>query len=199
MFLRPKKSHKDQDDLSLIRLYRENGDREIIGILFERYTHLVFGICMKYLKDVDDSKDAVMVIFEKLMDDLMAHDVTNFSSWLHSVARNHCLMQLRSTESKLRKEKDYQQHEHQFMEKEETMHLLEGDQKEKQLQLLELAINELHPDQQKCIKLFYFDQKSYSEIVELTGYDAKKVKSYLQNAKRNLKILMEKQSGKNSA
>src|SRR5688572_33008477 len=96
MWLVNRKKHIDLDEQALIKAYRENGDRKAIGILFERYSHLVFGVCMKYLKNQDDSKDATLNIFEKLMEDLKRFEVLRFSYWIHSVARNYCLMQLRS-------------------------------------------------------------------------------------------------------
>jgi RNA polymerase sigma factor (sigma-70 family) len=110
-------------DLELVSLFKESGDNSYIGELFKRYTHLIFGVCMKYLKDEEDSKDAVMQIFEKLPDDLKKHEITNFKGWLHSVAKNYCLMELRSKASKHEKDNELAKDFETFMESDTELHL----------------------------------------------------------------------------
>lgn len=190
-----RKNKIEEDDISLVNRFKKSDDRECMGILFERYTYLVYGICMKYLKDEEKSKDAVMEVFEKVMHEILHHEINNFSSWLHSVARNYCLMQLRSQKTKNEKSTEWQKSEMLFMEMAEEMHLSVKDEKEEQLQKLELAIEQLNNEQKKCIQLFYIEQKSYQEVAQITGYDLKQVKSYLQNGKRNLENLMRKNDG----
>lgn len=190
-----RKNKTEEDDISLINRFKKSDDRESMGILFERYTYLVYGICMKYLKDEEKSKDAVMEVFEKVIREIHRHEVTNFSSWLHSVARNYCLMQLRSEKNKDEKSGEWQKSELLFMEMAEEMHLNNTNEKERQLQQLELAIEQLNNEQKICIQLFYLEEKSYQEVADITGYDLKKVKSYLQNGKRNLENILRKNDG----
>src|SRR3982750_999313 len=101
------KKKSSPDDLTLIRHYRDSGDKNAVGVLFERYAAIVFGVCMKYLKNEDDCKDAVLQIFEKLLTDLKKYDITRFSSWLHSVAKNYCFMHLRNREALERRMHDF--------------------------------------------------------------------------------------------
>jgi len=143
-------------------------------------------VCLKYLKDRDESKDAVMQIFEKLVTTLREHEVVHFKSWLYVTARNHCLMQLRS-----RKGKYFEEISPGLMESEADAHPEDGPEMESNLSKLEGCIQKLIPEQQACVSLFYLQQKCYKDIVSLTGYDDNKVKSYIQNGKRNLKICME--------
>jgi RNA polymerase sigma-70 factor (ECF subfamily) len=191
-----RKNKTEEDDLNLIQRYKKSGDENAMGILFERYTYLVYGICMNYLKDEESSKDAVMDIFEKVMKEIHRHEISNFSSWIHSVARNFCLMQLRSDKSIQEKNFIWQKSELLFMEIEQQLHPNNTNEKEVRLKQLETAIEQLNNEQKECIQLFYLEEKSYNEIVEITGYDLKKVKSYLQNGKRNLEIIMRKEYGK---
>lgn len=165
-----------------------------VGILYKRYSHLVLGLSLKYLKDKDEAKDAVMQIFEKLLADLLKHKVEFFKSWLYSFSKNHCLMIIRTKQSRLKKEIDLQVHADSFMETESGLHLNNGQEKEKQYESLEKAINELNDDQRKCIDLFYLKNRSYNEIVDITGFTLNEVKSFIQNGKRNLKIKLEKNS-----
>lgn len=194
MFFKRLSKPKPPDDNELIRLYRRTGDSAYAGDLYERYVHLVYGVCMKYLKNEEDSKDAVMQIFEKLLIELKIHEVSNFKSWLHVLAKNHCLMWLRS--ARVRHEKSILSYEvSDDMETGDRLHLgSEEDNLEGNLALLEKGIQVLPAEQKQCIELFYLQQKCYKEIAELTGYDLKKVKSYIQNGKRNLKIYLEKEN-----
>lgn len=174
-------------DNELIELYRKENDKELIGHLFSRYTRFVFLVSVKYLKDEADSQDAVMQIFEKLFKDLLIHEIDNFKAWLHTVTRNHCLMKLRKEKNLAYKRKDFQIDSQNFMESEEYFHQTEKSQDEINEELAREAIKGLNPEQKKCIELFYLESKSYQEITDLTGYSLKKVKSYIQNGKRNLK------------
>ena len=166
----------------------------LIGILYKRYAHLVLGLSIKYLKDEDEAKDAVMHIFEKLMSDLLKYEVQYFKSWLYTFSKNHCLMVLRTKQSRLGKEIDLQIHASSFMETETNLHLNTYETREGEYNALDKAMGELNNEQRKCIELFYLKEKSYQEIAQSTGYTLNEVKSFIQNGKRNLKIKLEKYS-----
>jgi len=177
-------------DQELIDAYQSSGDLEILGVLYERYIHLVYGVCLKYLKNREDSKDAVMSIFEKLVADLMKHEVQNFGSWVYVAAKNFCLMKLRSAKHRM-EVGSVEINSNPNMEMEVSMHP-SNEKLEDDLQMLEKCIEELKSDQGQAVKLFFLEQKCYQEISKVTGFDVKKVKSYIQNGKRNLKICVEK-------
>jgi len=177
---------KSSTDAQLLALYKKSGELDVLGELYNRYMNLVYGACLKYLKDRDESKDAVMQIFEKLVTTLREHEVTHFKSWLYVSARNHCLMQLRA-----KKGKYFEEISPVLMESDPSLHLEEEPEMESNLSKLERCIETLVHEQKHCVQLFYLQQKCYKEIVQLTGYDDNKVKSYIQNGKRNLKICME--------
>ena len=186
-------NYKQISDNELIILYKENFDKEIVGELFKRYTQFVFLVSLKYLKNEDDAKDAAMQIFEKLFDDLLNHNVENLKSWLYMVVRNHCLMNLRKQQSDLKKNQEYKKDNENFMENDFNLHLKENEVKEFQANTVQNAVNQLNKEQKECVGLFYFEGKSYSEIAQLTSYPEKKVKSYIQNGKRNLKNILTKE------
>jgi len=198
MFLRlkrkyhPTSSQDNQSDELLVNQYLETQNKELIAILFERYTHLVYGICLNYLQDSDQSKDAVMEIFESLFHKLAVHKVLNFRNWLYSVARNHCLMTLRKFGS-FNKAKDKLQLEANEDESPEYMSGDDGLLYNKGL--IVSAVEQLSYEQGTCIKLMYIDDKSYRDISAITGYSMNEVKSHIQNGKRNLKNYLLKQDG----
>lgn len=180
----------EPDDEELLDQYRKFPASQVIAVLYKRYMHLVYGLCLKYLKSREDAQDAVMNIFETITEKLKTHKVEYFKSWLYMVAKNHCLMELRKRDGTERING-------RFMENELVVHPMVEDTREvididDDLNALERCIEELRPDQQLCVKLFYLQQKSYREIVEKTAFKLTKVKSYIQNGKRNLKICLEK-------
>ena len=175
-----------QSDSEILLLYKKSGDLSLIGKLFTRYTSLVYGVCMKYLKDRELARDAVMQVFEKLISTLKSHEVDNFKGWLYVTARNHCLMELRSKKGKFREEIDAPGVENQFV-----LHPDAENDLEENLERLEECIKRLVDGQQECVRLFYLDEKCYKEITMITGLDLNQVKSFIQNGKRNLKICME--------
>jgi RNA polymerase sigma-70 factor (ECF subfamily) len=175
------------DDYSLLTAFQQTQNQEKLATLFLRYTDLVFGTCMKYLKNEELSQDAVMNIYQELVQKLPHHKVDNFKSWLYVVTKNHCLMQLRKDKKNITVEFDGQ-----FMQSEDFSHLDNVLEKEQKLQSLENCIEELNNEQKTAVKLFYLQEKCYNQIAEETGMDWSKVRSLIQNGRRNLKICMEK-------
>jgi RNA polymerase sigma-70 factor (ECF subfamily) len=183
--LQPDK-YNDIDDAELLNNFYRDHDNKWLGILLPRYTLLLLGVCMKYLKNEEDAKDAVQQIFLKIISELHKYKVEYFKSWIYMIAKNHCLMQLRNNK--------YSQVE--LNEKVVPAQNISADktellEKDKLLNKMQRAVKQLNPEQQQCVILFYLEKKSYSEIVEITGFSLMKVKSSLQNGKRNLKRMME--------
>jgi RNA polymerase sigma-70 factor (ECF subfamily) len=174
-------------DTDLIARFRESGDLSLVSELFGRYTSMLYGVCLKYLRDREDSRDAVMQIFEKLPAALKVHEIANFKSWLYVTARNHCLMHIRSKKGKMTREIGSR-----VMENDVLLHQEDEPDLENDLSRLEKCIGELGDDQQRCVRLFFLEEKCYKDIATTTAFDLNKVKSHIQNGKRNLKICMER-------
>jgi len=181
------RSHDETPDIELIRRYKETGSMEVLGTLFDRYMALVYGVCLKYLKDREESKDAAMQVFEKLVEALRTHEVTWFKSWLYTTTRNHCLMQLRA-----QKGRNFEQTDSYVMESTLASHQEDGQELEENLVKLERCLERLNQEQQQCVRLFFLQQKSYQQVSDATGFDFKQVKSHIQNGKRNLKNCLER-------
>ena len=180
--------HQHIADPELLEQFYADYDNEWLGILLQRYTLLLLGVCMKYLKNEEEAKDSVQQIFLKVIQELHKYKVEYFKSWLYMVAKNHCLMKLRERQGKITAEIN----DRLTAKPEEETDLQTLLQNEQTLELMEEALKELNPEQQQCVTLFYLQKKSYQEISEKTGYSMLQVKSYIQNGKRNLKILIEK-------
>lgn len=158
-----------------------------MGILLERYTLLLLGVCMKYMKNEEEAKDCVQQIFLKVLTEAAKYKIEYFKSWLYMVAKNHCLMKLRSTNGKNIKELKEDTHiEHEDVNKADLI------ANEQTFKLLEESIEELNEEQKQCVTLFYLQKRSYQEITASTNYTLMQVKSYIQNGKRNLRLLLEK-------
>lgn len=191
------RAHKDNDseksEQELILEYQKTGLPSIPGRLFDPYVHLVFGVCMKYLGNEDESKDAVMQIFENILKDLRTHNIENFKNWLYRVSKNHCLKIIRRRKQDKRYV-DITKYEspNKFMDFENQVAQHIDGTELKRTQYLKDAISNLKEDQRKCIELFYFEDKSYKDIVDITGFPMSKVKSYVQNGKRNLYLKLSK-------
>lgn len=174
-------------DKELVALFQASGDLEVLATLFQRYMDLLYGVCLKYLKDPETAKDAVMQVFEELVRKLPKHQVDNFKSWLYTLAKNYCLMQLRTPKNLKTTEFNPDS-----MQSGEEMHLNGMMQREEHLQKMERCLQTLSPEQKASVELFYLQQKCYKEIAAITGLELNKVRSHIQNGKRNLKICMEK-------
>ncbi len=163
-------------------MIKANNSEKAFTELYERYHHMVFLVCMKYLKNNEDSKDMAMNIFIKLMKDIHRFEITNFKSWLMQITRNACLMHIRD------KKMHHVEMNENYLEEEES---IDQDEKEVELDRLEYCISLLNSDQKQCVELFFIQKQRYKEIEKNTGLDFKQIKSFIQNAKRNLKKCMQ--------
>lgn len=175
-------------DQELLEQFYADHNNEWLGILLQRYTLLLLGVSMKYLKNGEEAKDSVQQIFLKVIQELQKYKVEYFKSWLYMVAKNHCLMKLREKQGKLTAEINDKLAAKPEEETDRNAML----QNDHTLELMELSLKELNPEQQQCVTLFYLHKKSYQEVSDETGYNMLQVKSYIQNGKRNLKLLIEK-------
>ncbi len=177
-------AHSDKD---LVLLYKRSGDLAILGELNQRYVELVYGVCLKYYKEQERAKDSVMQIFEELVTKLQKHEVENFKAWLHQLAKNHCLMQLRTPRNLKTVEFNPD-----TVQSGENLHLNAVLEKEENFKRLEQCLETLAGEQRQAISLVYLEGKCYNEIVEITGIEWNQVRSYIQNGRRNLKNCMER-------
>lgn len=185
-FLKNISSSADPDK-ELIEQYKVSGSLDILGELYQRYMELVYGVCLKYLREPEDAKDCVLNIFEELVTKLKKHEVDNFKGWLYQLTKNHCLM-------KLRKQKIIPVNiDMSFMQSEENVHLDDELEKEQNFKQMQYCLSQLNDEQKQVIELFYLNDKCYKEIAAITSIEINKVRSFIQNGRRNLKICMETQ------
>lgn len=185
------KNIRKLSDEELLNLFQKNLETEYLGELYTRYIHLVYGVCLKYYKDVERAKDAVIEIYEKLQADLPNQQIKNFKSWLYVVSKNHCLMELRKNKSQKIVLTSSDETLTVFMENEPELHPID---REETTEALEDCIKRLKAEQKQSIRLFYFENKSYREIADELKTEIKKIKSLIQNGKRNLKICLERKN-----
>jgi RNA polymerase sigma-70 factor (ECF subfamily) len=195
-FIKTGKHILQKPEEELLREFTSTGDIDLLGKLYSGYMPLVYGVCLKYLKNRDESKDAVMQIFEKLIIEIPKQRIENFRGWLHVVTKNYCLMQLRSQKTNEEQMHGWMNDTIIFMENHSSPHPLDEDKADLDMDLAD-CIKKLKYEQKECIRQFYYENRCYNDIAGLLDMDEKKVKSYLQNAKRNLKLcLEEKHAGK---
>jgi RNA polymerase sigma factor (sigma-70 family) len=174
-------------DDELVQSYKYQQNMDALGALYQRYMDLLYGVCLKYLKDTELAKDAVLQVYEELVVKLPKHDVENFRAWVHTVTKNHCLMYLRSP-----KNKQTVAFMPELMQNEQTVHLNGELDKEENYTKLEKCMQLLVNEQQTTIQMFYYEQKCYKDIADITGFEVGTVRSFIQNGRRNLKNCMEK-------
>jgi RNA polymerase sigma-70 factor (ECF subfamily) len=189
-FIKPYKQYSKKSDEALLKEFSRTGDLEVLGELYSDYMTLVYGVCLKYFGNRDESKDAVMQIFEKLIIEIPKQRIENFRSWLHTVTKNYCLMKLRSDKTKQEKFNALTDDPAFFMETSSFLHPIDENEPDMEKALTD-CIGKLKREQKECIEQFYYGNRCYQEIAENMGLDEKKVKSHLQNAKRNLKLCLD--------
>ncbi len=177
--------YNNLSDTELLQAYHKTGDNQWLGHALQRYTALLFGVAMKYLKEKTLAEDAVQQVFLKALTHLPKEEITNFKGWLYVLMRNHCLQFLRdrlhhADEAVLGNVAAQVQDEEEFRLQEYT------------LQQMEEGLGQLNEEQRATITLFYLQKKSYEQIMTTTGFTFMQVKSFIQNGKRNLKTILLK-------
>lgn len=185
--LKIRQTYTNLSDEDLLNRYRNSSEQEILGQLYSRYIPLVYGLCLKYLQQQEDAEDAVMQIYEELSVKVGNYEITNFRTWLYSVAKNHCLQILRKNQPFV-----FEEISEKVVETDHFEHLIDINENLEKETALNYCLKTLPEEQKRCIVHFFFEECSYADVVELTGFALNKVKSYIQNGKRNLKICMVK-------
>ena len=180
-----KKNYSECSTDELLTLYREKGDQEALGVLYEKHLEMVYGVCIKYLTKKELAQDAVLDIFEQLTEKAKHHDIVKFDGWLFMLSKNHCLMQLRKMQKNVVlsiEDRNLEIYEEEYIEADER--------REENLQSLEACIEKLPEEQKQVVTMFYLEEKSYKEIADFMQIDTEKVRSFIQNGRRNLKNCM---------
>ena len=172
-------------DEELVELYKQQLDQEFLSTVFTRHISTLFGICMKYLKNEADAKDMVQQLYEQVCKYLPNSTIKKFDAWLYTVAKNACI-------NFLDKRKDC------FIDIESVTEIEDenrGDflEAERTYDKVNFCIEKLIGGQKTVIELFYFKKYCYREIAEKLAIDWGSVRAMIQNARRNLKICMQKQ------
>jgi RNA polymerase sigma factor (sigma-70 family) len=191
---------KEVSDEELVQIYFASGDKSLMGRLFEKHVTTVYGVCLYYFRDREQSKDAVMQIFEKMMQELRKTEIKNFKAWLGFVVRNYCISELRKQKTRRFVPESYLDFEVSEASLEEEEKIASVDE-EKMIGYMKDVLPRLKDKQRICIELFYLQNLSYQDIAGKTNYTVNEVKSYIQNGKRNLKLLIEERirNNKNAA
>lgn len=185
------KNTDHKSDEERLQQFRLTGDLDILGEIYNEYIHLVYGVCLKYLNNREESKDAVNKIFEILITEIPKFEILNFRSWLYVLTKNHCLMEIRKNKTEKKRFEKYS--DDYFMESTDISHPIDEVPESNLEDQLKACIEKLKQEQKQCIQLFYYDTKCYKEIAQQLKIEEQKVKSYIQNGKRNLKICLEQQ------
>lgn len=189
MWFQRKKNMSTLTDDELLQKHKESADAEYFSELFSRYVPLMYGVCLDYLRDEDKAHDAVMQLFEDLLPKVSRYQIAVYRTWVYSVTKNHCLQILNKEKKEIIIDFNLD-----VMESEQILNLFNEDSKEQeQSDALNHCLEKLPDNQRISIMHFFLDEMSYADIVDETGFPLTKVKSYIQNAKRNLKICMDKQ------
>lgn len=180
--------YQHMTDAELLENFYADRNNEWLGVLLQRYTLLLLGVCMKYLKNEEEAKDGVQQVFLKTISELHKYKVDYFKSWIYMVAKNHCLMKLRDRQGKTAASLN----EESLLIEEVAVSYQQHIEKDKMLDTMTTTLQELNGEQKQCVTLFYLDKKSYQEIADHTGFSMLQVKSHIQNGKRNLRLLIER-------
>ena len=188
MWLFKKKEY--QSDEELLKHYKQSGNKELFADLFKKHVTVVYGTCLFYLQDKDEAQDATMQLFEKLMLDINNREIDNFKGWLSFVVRNHCISLIRKNKSQTKSIKSYYEFEYEApdYEQEKKINSVSDDDL---LENMKECLPKLKENQRMCVELFYLKNKSYQDIANETDFSLNEIKSYIQNGKRNLKLLLE--------
>lgn len=146
---------------------------------------LIYGSCLKYLKNEMEAEDAVMEIYEKISKKILTNNIENFRAWIYMVSRNHCFEILRTKTRTSTKKNDAA-----IMYSEKVFHP-DDVTKEQALKTMENCLDQLETFQRDCIKKFYFEKVSYMDIAQQLDLAYNQVRSRIQNGRRNLKLCMD--------
>lgn len=181
---------RDRSETELVTELLARRDGRIFEELYRRSRRKIFGVCFNLLGEAAAAEDACHDAYIRAWEKLDSLRGSDFTAWVRRIAANRCYDELR------RRRPDELDENH---PEPATDHRI--DRSVIARQELDRAIDviaSLEEHQRRVFLLRHIDHHSYEEISEATGFDAKQVKSYLQNARRNFHLAWQRASGGSS-
>ncbi len=151
------------------------GGIESFKIIVERYQKKIYGIGMRFFKNMDDSHDFTQEVFIRAYENLKSYaGRAPFRFWLSKIAYNHGINRIGASraESEVPEETAA-----------EGLTPEKGQMKKEVREVLLEAVSRLPERYRVCIDLYFFMGLTYGEISEITGYPVNTIKSNVLRAK----------------
>ncbi len=177
------------DDQCLKRIAA--GEEEPFQVLFERYGELVFGYCVKLLKDRERAEDASQEAWVKIIKNANKYECQGkFRAWLLQITRNTCFSLFRDL--KKNRTEDVSDHEIEDMSQKSILDLMSAEENKAKLKK---CIEDLPENQRLALLVWMTEDKSYEEIAEHMQTSVSAVKSLLFRSRQSLKEMLGSNNG----
>lgn len=160
-----------------------SGNKEAVGIIFERYYEDIYRFCLYMIQTEEDAYDIAQETFLRFMKYETAYKHKNLKGYLLMIARNICLNYFRDQKEKAitveyEKISDIPNRENQLGEPENIIYLRN-------------LLEELSPKIKEVIILRIYEEMKFKDIAKIMGCNVSTVKSRFRLGVKQLKKLME--------
>ena len=193
--MKHKLTEKGKRDLELINRALNNGDRDAYNKLMQLYRDPLYFMLYEKVNDQEVAKDLTIEALGKAFKKLHLYTPNfAFSTWLFTVAKNHCIDYLRKNNlpttsiNSIMFNKDGKRTSFDIISND-----LSPDQhmeKKQRIAILRQIVDQLKPKYRDLVKLRYFKEMTYDEIAERLDLPTGTVKAQLHRSREQLfKIL----------
>jgi RNA polymerase sigma-70 factor (ECF subfamily) len=175
------------DDGDVAEVLRTGGRERAFALLLPRYERKVFRLCCALLRDPSQAQDAAQESLIRIWKALPGYDGrASLSSWIYAITRNRCLTALERRRALASISDGDSQLELQVAP---ALATHEADERSGQLREL---VGLLPERSRQALTLFYFEERSVSEVAQQLGWPEGSVKTTLYRARVALAELMRR-------
>lgn len=177
---------EEREEIYIINRIK-SGDKEAFSLVVDRYSDMVYTLCLRMLGVEADAADAAQEVFVKVYRSMAGfQEKSKFSTWIYRIAYNHCISVIRKKVKII----DMVDELPDVEVNNQDVSGLELISSEERKRYLNMAIEALAETDAVVITLFYYDELSLEEIAEVTGLTNANIRIKLHRSRKKMYMVL---------
>ncbi len=166
-----------------------NGNTNAFVFLVDKYKNMVFSLAFKMMKSREEAEEVSQDTFIKAFKNLSKFKGdAKFSTWLYRIAYHTILDTLKKNK---KHENTFEINEVTFNQIQSVEHILEGIARKERSKVMDACLLKLAEDERAILWMFYYDELSLKEIIEVTSLSEANLKVKLHRARKKLLTIVK--------
>ncbi|RCS27546.1 RNA polymerase sigma factor [Polaribacter sp. WD7] len=167
-----------------------DGDTNAFSYLVDNYKNMIYSLAYKMTKNKEEAEEISQDTFIKAYKNLSNFKGdSKFSTWLYKIAYHATLDAVKKNK---RNASTFEINEITYNQIKSVEDILEGIERKERAKILNECLLKLPEEERSIIWMFYYEELSLKEIIEISGLSEANIKVKLHRARKRLLVIVEK-------